>query len=191
MPWDTVIVVADITEFNCHNGISPIETVEVASGPAVPLLAHRSSLAREKIWCGLGSGERSGARGIPFDGTFPMAQNLGMPRGNHAGLSGNEGRKALCVMPLFIAEHTHAAEQCPAHDPTNASGLLALIQNAKSAGINVRGEAVKTGGHHLYVIADGPDEKTVREYFAPFGRMGTLSVSPASLCEEVVARQGC
>ncbi len=94
-------------------------------------------------------------------------------------------------MPLYVAEHTHPADRCPARNPQMAAGLLALLQNAGKAGIRIQGDAVAREKHHLYVIADAPDETTVRTYFAPFGQMGTLAVWPASHCEEVVARGSC
>jgi len=94
-------------------------------------------------------------------------------------------------MPLFVAEHTHPAERCPARNPQMAAGLLALLKNAGNAGISIHGDAVANHQHHLYVIADAPSEDAVRTYFAPFGQMGTLTVSPASHCEQVVARGEC
>jgi len=94
-------------------------------------------------------------------------------------------------MPLFVTEHVHPAERCPAQDPKMAAGLLALIHNADQAGIKIHGDAVANHEHHLYVIAEAPDEETVLHYFAPFGQMGTLTVHRASHCEEVVARGAC
>jgi len=94
-------------------------------------------------------------------------------------------------MSLFVAEHTHPAERCPARNPEMAAGLLALIRNSGKAGIKIHGDAVTNQQHHLYVIAEAPDEQTVRTYFAPFGQMGTLTVTPASHCEQVVARGAC
>jgi hypothetical protein len=94
-------------------------------------------------------------------------------------------------MPLFVAEHTHPAERCPAADPQMAQGLLQIIHGAEQHGIKVHGDAVTAGAHHLYLIVDAPSEKVVREYFAPFGQMGTLSVQAASHCEQVVARGAC
>lgn len=94
-------------------------------------------------------------------------------------------------MPLFVTEHTHPAEQCPARNPQMAAGLLAIIQNADRAGIRIHGDAVTSQQHHLYLIAEAASEETLRNYFAPFAQMGTLSVSKASHCEEVVARGAC
>ncbi|HLM90831.1 MAG TPA: DUF3303 family protein [Thermoplasmata archaeon] len=94
-------------------------------------------------------------------------------------------------MALFIAEHTHPGERCPAQNPQMAAGLLAIIHSAGQAGIRVHGDAVANGGHHLYLIVEAENEKKVRDYFAPFGQMGTLKVTPASHCEEVVERGAC
>lgn len=94
-------------------------------------------------------------------------------------------------MPLFVAEHTHSADRCPARDPRMAAGLLALIANATRAGIKLHGDAVVDHQHRLCVIAEAESAEVVRRHFAPFGTMGTLTVSPASHCEEVVARGAC
>jgi len=94
-------------------------------------------------------------------------------------------------MPLFVAEHTHPAERCPAKNPQMAAELLALIHNAGKAGIKIHGDAVADHQHHLYVIAEAANEDAMRTYFAPFGQMGTLTVTPASHCEQVVARGAC
>ncbi len=94
-------------------------------------------------------------------------------------------------MALFLAEHTHPADQCPARNPELAPQLLALISNASRGDLRVRGEAVATGGHHLYLIVEGASADAVSRYFAPFGQIGSLTVTPASHCEEVVARGAC
>jgi len=94
-------------------------------------------------------------------------------------------------MALFVTEHSHPADRCPAADPHRASGLLALIANAGRAGLTVRGDAVTAGRHHLYLIVEAADEDAVRTYFAPFGQLGSLTITPASHCEEVVRRGAC
>jgi hypothetical protein len=96
-------------------------------------------------------------------------------------------------MPLFIADHQHPADRCPAGNPEMAPALLQIVNagNAKKQGITIHGDGVVTGKHHMYVIVDGPDAESVRRYFAPFGMVGTLEVLPASHCEDVVARGRC
>jgi hypothetical protein len=96
-------------------------------------------------------------------------------------------------MPLFVAEHRHSAEQCPAGNPEMAPALLQLVSktNASQYGIQIHGDGVVRGGHHLYLIVEGPSEPAVQQYFAPFGMLGTLKIFPAPHCEEVVARGSC
>ncbi len=96
-------------------------------------------------------------------------------------------------MALFLVQHKHSAEHCPAKQPEMASMLLQLVSNANASkhGITIQGDAVVDGSHHLVLVLDGPDESTIRSYFAPFGQAGSLDIVPASHCETVVARQGC
>jgi hypothetical protein len=96
-------------------------------------------------------------------------------------------------MPLCVVEHMHAAAPCPAQNPQVAPALLQIVSmaNAATAGLTIHGDAVSNGGHHLYLILDGPNPEAVRTYFAPFGQLDTLQVSPASHGEPVVARGSC
>ncbi len=71
--------------------------------------------------------------------------------------------------------------------------LLQILspENAKKAGLNLVGDAVARGQHHLYVIIEGPNEAAVRQYLGPFGQAGSLDIVPASTCEDVVSRGAC
>jgi hypothetical protein len=97
------------------------------------------------------------------------------------------------VMPLFVAEHEHPADRCPAGNPQMAPFLLQILsnENAKKSGLTIRADAVAQGRHHLYVVLEGPNEAAIRQYLAPFAQAGSLNVLPASHCEEVVARGHC
>jgi len=96
-------------------------------------------------------------------------------------------------MPLFVAEHEHPADRCPAGNPQMAPFLLQILsnENSKKHGITIHADAVASGAHHLYVIVDAPNQAAVQTYLAPFGQAGSLKVIPASHCEEVVARGKC
>ncbi|MCI4323648.1 MAG: sulfite oxidase [Thermoplasmata archaeon] len=74
-----------------------------------------------------------------------------------------------------------------------APALLQLVSNsnAEKHGIKIYADGVLKGKHHLYAIVDGPNEESVRKYFAPLGMLGSLDVAPASRCEEVVAQGHC
>jgi len=96
-------------------------------------------------------------------------------------------------MTLFVAEHQHPADRCPAANPQMAPFLLQLLSAPEAAkhGVRIHGEAVARGAHHLYLIVDGPSEESVRTWLAPFAQAGSLAVQAASPCEEVVARGKC
>lgn len=96
-------------------------------------------------------------------------------------------------MTLFVAEHAHTAQTCPAGNPQLAAGLLQLVAptNAAKHGVAIRGEAVANGKHHLYLIVEAANVDTVRTYLAPFGQFGSLTITPSSSCEEVVHRGAC
>lgn len=96
-------------------------------------------------------------------------------------------------MALFVAEHRHPADRCPASNPQMAPFLLQLLSAPEAAkhGVKIHGEAVAKGQHHLYLVVDGPNEAAVKSWLAPFAQAGSLEVLPASHCEEVVARGQC
>ena len=96
-------------------------------------------------------------------------------------------------MSLFVVQHVHEAEKCPAGDAEMGPMLLKIIsdQNASNYGVTVKSEAVLDGRHTLYVIADAPDAGKLKEFMAPFAHMGTVEISAASVCERVVERGKC
>jgi hypothetical protein len=96
-------------------------------------------------------------------------------------------------MPLFVAQHTHAPENCPAADPQMGNMLLGHLSPANAArqGINIQAEAVIDNAHTLYIILEAPDRERVMQFMAPFAQAGTVEVHGASPCEAVVGRGGC
>ncbi len=96
-------------------------------------------------------------------------------------------------MPLYVVEHRHPADRCPAGNPQMAPFLLKILseESARQAGLHLVGDAVARGQHHLYVIIEGPNEGAVRQYLGPFAQAGSLDVIPASSCEDVVNRGAC
>lgn len=96
-------------------------------------------------------------------------------------------------MPLFIVQHQHQPEKCPASTPHMAEMFLNHIsrEHAWGQGVNIQAEAVINGGHTLYLIADAPDRETVTAYMEPFAQVGSVDIYPASSCESVVKRGVC
>ena len=96
-------------------------------------------------------------------------------------------------MSLFVVEHQHAAETCPAGNPEMAPMLLQILSepNAAQHGITIHGEAVVDGAHRLVLVLDAPDAETVETFMGPFAMAGSVKVEPANRCEVVVARATC
>ena len=94
---------------------------------------------------------------------------------------------------LFVAEHEHPADRCPARDPQMGAMLLMHLSeaNAEKLGITIHGKAVADHLHRLYLILEAPSEKSVHEFMAPFAQAGSVKILPASSCERVVERRGC
>lgn len=96
-------------------------------------------------------------------------------------------------MSLFVVQHQHPAEQCPAGNREMAPMLLKHLapENTKQYGITIQGEAVIDNAHTLYLIAEAPDRGRLEQFMAPFAQVGSVDVMPASPCETVVERGGC
>jgi hypothetical protein len=96
-------------------------------------------------------------------------------------------------MSLFVVQHQHAAESCPATNREMAPMLLKHLsaENTKQYGITIRGEAVVDNAHTLYLIADAPDKDRLQQFMAPFAQVGSVEVLSASPCETVIERGGC
>ena len=96
-------------------------------------------------------------------------------------------------MSLFVVEHKHTAESCPAGHPEMGPMLLKHISpaNAATFGVKVQAEAVIDGAHIFYLIVEADDEEKVKKFMAPFSQAGSVEISPASYCEQVVQRKLC
>jgi len=96
-------------------------------------------------------------------------------------------------MSLFLVQHRHSPDRCPAADPQMAPKLLSHLsrENAERFGITIQGEAVVDGAHTLYLILEGADGESVNRFMQPFAQAGSVEVHPASPCELVVQRGAC
>jgi hypothetical protein len=94
---------------------------------------------------------------------------------------------------MFVVQHRHEADRCPARDPRMAQMLLTHLspQNTKRYGLTIHAEAVVDNAHALFMIVDGPDRESVTRFMQPFAQAGTVEILPASPCEVVVGRGGC
>jgi hypothetical protein len=96
------------------------------------------------------------------------------------------------IMALFVAQHQHRPESCPA---AHASGFLLLdhVSAATAAwyGVAIQAEAVLDGAHGLVLVLEAADRARVEAFMEFFARWGEVQVFPASPADEAVSRGGC
>jgi hypothetical protein len=95
-------------------------------------------------------------------------------------------------MPLFVAQHHHPPEACPASRQWG-SLLLAHVSAATAArsGVAIQAEAVIDQEHGLILVLEAADREHVERFMAFFARFGSVQVLPASVSEAAVARGSC
>lgn len=95
-------------------------------------------------------------------------------------------------MPLFLVQHSHAPERCPAATPEAARQFLEHISAAAAAryGVAIQAEAVLEE-HAIYLILEAASQEQVERFLAYFAPLGTVRVRPAFSGEEAVTRHGC
>ena len=93
-------------------------------------------------------------------------------------------------MPLFLVQHTHDANRCPARHPAMGEMLLKHLggDNAAENGVTVHSKAMVDGLHTLFIVLESAEREIVDRFMAPFAQLGPVTVMPASSCEEVLAR---
>ena len=78
-------------------------------------------------------------------------------------------------MPLFVAQHQHSADQCPAAGVWAAwfrSHLSAA--NAARHGVAIQAEAVIVGEHRLILTVEAAQARRSRRFMAFFARFGAI-----------------
>ena len=85
-----------------------------------------------------------------------------------------EQAPACRPMPLFVAQHQHPPETCPA---STGSQLLSQISAAAAArhGVTIEAEAPIDGEHRLLLVVDAADQQEVEVFLAPLRESGELS----------------
>ena len=96
-------------------------------------------------------------------------------------------------MALFIVTHRHPPERCPAVDKAKGPMLLRRLSKdgAKTYGVTVLAEAMADGQHTLNMILEAGDRGAIEVFMAPFAQGGSVSIQPASHCDDVAARGIC
>ena len=93
---------------------------------------------------------------------------------------------------LFVAQHRHPPDQCPA-SPGSGPLLLSRVSAATAAhyGVTIEAEALIDGEHLLLLVVQAASREAVERFLAFLPGPGCLRVLPACGAEEAVQRGGC
>lgn len=93
---------------------------------------------------------------------------------------------------LFVAQHRHPPDKCPA---SSGSGplLLSRVSAAAAAryGVTIEAEALIDGEHLLLLVVQAASQEAVERFLAFLPGPGYLRILPACSAEEAVQRGGC
>ena len=93
---------------------------------------------------------------------------------------------------LFVAQHRHPPDQCPA-SPGSGPLLLSRVSAATAAryGVTIEAEALIDGEHLLLLVVQAASQRAVERFLDFLPGPGCLRVRPACNAEDAVQRGGC
>ena len=93
---------------------------------------------------------------------------------------------------MFVAQHRHPPDQCPA-SPGSGPLLLSRVSAAAAAryGVTIEAEALVDGEHLLLLVVQAASQEAVEHFLAFLPGPGYLQILPACSAEEAVQRGGC
>ncbi|HEX6510252.1 MAG TPA: sulfite oxidase [Chloroflexota bacterium] len=96
------------------------------------------------------------------------------------------------IITLFVVEHRHTPDACPASAPTG-SLLLDQVSATTAAhfGVSIEAEAFLYHEHLFLLVVEAASRETVERFLAFLGPAGDLKVLLATTAEDAVARGGC
>ena len=90
-------------------------------------------------------------------------------------------------MPMYMVEHTHPAETCPAKDLEMVRQLSSHVseENAAKYGVKILADFVREVDHTMILVleADSPDKVT--NFALPFLNAGPITVKAGETCDQV------
>jgi hypothetical protein len=96
------------------------------------------------------------------------------------------------LITLFVAQHRHAASDCPALSG-RGEVLLSHVSATAAArhGVSIEAEAFIGDEHVLLLVVAADSMEAVSQFLAVLPGRGDLTVVPAFTAEEAVERGGC
>ena len=81
---------------------------------------------------------------------------------------------------LFHMTHTHAAQNCPAHNPETLKMLATLVQSAEGKGVRVHSLHVAPWEHTFYGVLEADSAESLEQFMDPMLELGTAQITPVT-----------
>jgi hypothetical protein len=90
-------------------------------------------------------------------------------------------------MALYLVEHTHTAENCPAKNPDMVRQLSDHVTpaNARRYDVKIIADWVNDVEHRAVFVLETDSEDKAAKFARPFQTIGTVKVSLGITCAEV------
>lgn len=93
-------------------------------------------------------------------------------------------------MALFLVEHIHTDETCPARSTEGVKMMGDLVlghEHARRTGVRFLTDYMVKGKHRLMLFIEADSLLNAENYAKPFRMVGSTNVYPLTKCEEVIA----
>ena len=93
-------------------------------------------------------------------------------------------------MPMYLVEHTHPAETCPARDPNMVRQLESHVSdaNAEKYGVKILADFVREVEHTTLLVLEADSPEKVTNFALPFLMAGPITIKTGETCAQVARR---
>jgi len=89
---------------------------------------------------------------------------------------------------LFVLDHEHSAENCPAGTVRPDKELLSKLEaNAKTSGLRLVEGYLDAPAHHFYFIVEADAPEQILRFITPYLGVGNTNVHPVLKWSETLA----
>mgnify|MGYP007084757465 FL=1 len=89
---------------------------------------------------------------------------------------------------LFVLDHEHSAENCPAGTVRPDKELLSKLEaNAKTSGVRLVEGYLDAPAHHFYFVVEADAPEQILRFITPYLGVGNTNVHPVLKWSEALA----
>ncbi len=89
-------------------------------------------------------------------------------------------------MGLYLVEHKHTAETCPAKNPDMVRALAGHMTDANAAkfGVKILADWVNEPEHTVILVLEAASPENAAKFALPFLNVGSITIRAGSTCAE-------